>query len=154
MLASSRMTGRNGGTQRTIYVSLRRDEGIPPYKYDLCAACSAKAAGTQCAPLRSIQSKNMCSSLMNQITNCVNQIKKLCLTHQQGGREKSRPPCFVFFTILIIQRSYTHRGCGSASSSCRGTFRQCRTQLPSPAHAWPCWDRTSTRQYRRGGAGQ
>ena len=67
MLASSRMTGCNGGTQRTIYVSLRRDEGIPPYKYDLCAACSAKAAGTQCAPLRSLQSKNMCSSLMNQI---------------------------------------------------------------------------------------
>ena len=154
MLASSRMTGRNGGTQRTIYVSLRRDESIPSYKYDLCAACSAKAAGTQCAPLRSLQSKNMCSSLMNQITNCVNQIKNSTQhTNRAAGKNPGRP-VLCFFTILIIQRSYTHRGCGSASSSCRGTFRQCRTQLPSPAHAWPCWDRTSTRQYRRGGAGQ
>ena len=153
MLASSRMTGRNGGTQRTIYVSLRRDEGIPPYKYDLCAACSAKAAGTQCPPTVPAEQKYVL--FLNESNHKLCQPnKKLCLTHQQGGREKSRPPCFVLFTILIIQRSYTHRGCGSASSSCRGTFRQCRTQLPSPAHAWPCWDRTSTRQYRRGGAGQ
>ena len=160
MLASSRMTGHTGGTQRTIYVSLRRDEGNPPYKYDLCAACSARAAGTQCAPLRSLQSKNMCSSFMNQITNCVNQIKNSAYPTNRAAGKFSRSPCLIALVLLLslncelIQRSYTHRGCGSASSSCRGTFRQCRTQLPSPAHAWPCWDRTSTRQYRRGGAGQ
>lgn len=129
----------------------KRRSHRPAWRAVICAHVGMRASrltwpGVQCALPRAPQGQTLFSNALNPY--------KRYLIHQQGGRKKSRPPCFVFFTILIIQRSYTHRGCGSASSSCRGTFRQCRTQLPSPAHAWPCWDRTSTRQYRRGGAGQ
>ena len=100
MLASSRMTGCNGGTQRTIYVSLRRDEGIPPYKYDYVLHALQRRRAHNVRPYGPYRAKNMCSSLMNQITNCVNQMKKLCLTHQQGGRAKI--PAALFCDFLLF----------------------------------------------------
>lgn len=133
----------------------KRRSHRPAWRAVICAHVGMRASrltwpGVQCALPRAPQGQTLFSNALNPY--------KHYLIHQQGGREVFPVALFCVFYyfnyILIIQRSYTHRGCGSASSSCRGTFRQCRTQLPSPAHAWPCWDRTSTRQYRRGGAGQ
>ena len=140
----------------------KRRSHRPAWWAVICAHVGMRASrltwpGVQCALPRAPQGQTLFSNALNPY--------KHYLIHQQGGREVfpvalfycSRFIALVLLLSLnreLIQRSYTHRGCGSASSSCRGTFRQCRTQLPSPAHAWPCWDRTSTRQYRRGGAGQ
>ena len=62
--------------------------------------------------------------------------------------------CGAPVQIIITSRYGSHRGCSSASSSCRRTSPRCRTQPPSPARSWPWWGRRSTRRCRRGGAGR
>ena len=81
---------------------------------------------------------------------------KARLRGRSRGQQKSTAHsqariCGAPVQIIVTSRCGSHRGCSSASSSCRRTSPRCRTQPPSPARSWPWWGRRSTRRYRRGG---